>query len=242
MCIVTDRILETLVVDNRDEWGRNDETKRSRLLIENFDLANNLTPIGYDLRVGAKFFRMSTKNTEFETLSPEGILTIRPGELMAIETLEYVGMPQSKQYSGLIVSKVSIVNRGLSHISTSLDPDYQGHLIITVGNMTGRDVELSHGAALCTMILMRNEEPASRDCGKTPGGHLNAIQMHWKPEKIWQRTRIRRLLLKSLIAALPLVALAIRWVTASDLSTAEVALWVAIVPLLSASASELWRF
>ena len=93
-------------------------------------------------------------------------MSIRPGRTALIETLESITMPTDRSLSGLVESKVSKVSRGLSHISTTVDADWKGNLLIAVHNHSSRRQVLECGEPFCTLVLLRNESPATDACGK----------------------------------------------------------------------------
>jgi len=134
---------------------------------------------------------------------------ILPHEMIAIKTEEEIGMPKNKMYSGIIVSKVSFVEKGLSHISTSLDPDWYGELVVTLFNHSFRTIKLKRGEPFCTMILLKNEEQSVRSSGKTPGGHIEKLYDEWnKAKKEYEKARKMKMI--KLLAGMPLVAM---WVS-----------------------------
>lgn len=77
-------------------------------------------------------------------------------------------MPQDKTLSGLICSRVKLVSLGLSHISTTIDPDWYGALSISIHNHTDEDISLGVGERLCTAVFMTNKSPATKDSGHAP--------------------------------------------------------------------------
>ena len=56
---------------------------------------------------------------------------------------------------GTYHSKVSLVSKGLSHISTILDPYYIGKSAITVHNYSNKDIILEVGATFVTLVFYR---------------------------------------------------------------------------------------
>jgi len=136
------------------------------LLILPFD-EESLTPIGYDLRVGEWY--ATSDNPLRRQLKRGETLTIRPHSTALIESLESVDMPQDRSLMGLIESKVSRVSRGLSHISTTVDPDWEGHLLIAVHNHSERRQVFKSGDQFCTLVFIRTESPSTKRCGKGPG-------------------------------------------------------------------------
>ncbi len=179
MSLLTDTNIEAILTTNENEWKRREETKREKLLIANFD-DNCLTPVGYDLRVGEQYLKMGRKIKDWNRLQENQELIIQPDEMIAIETEELIGMPQSKQYSGIIVAKVSVVEKGLSHISTSVDADYQGKLILTMSNESQRKITIKRKQKIATLIFFENKSPASRLCDKHPSEHVRALLEDWK--------------------------------------------------------------
>lgn len=126
-----------------------------------------LTPVGYDLRVG-NLYSSSFRGGPFQIKSEEQIL-ISPGDTVLITTLERIGMPQDRSLSALIMSKVSKVSEGLSHISTTIDPDWNGPLLIAMNNHSRDNIRLQVGDPFCTVVFFENKSASTKDCGKVPG-------------------------------------------------------------------------
>lgn len=231
MSLLTDTSIKDLLTTDKDEWERNEATKKEKLLIANFD-GESLTPVGYDLRVGSQYLKMYHRIKDFAELEENGELIILPKEIVAIETEEFIGMPQNKMYSGILVSKVSLVEKGLSHISTSLDADWKGKLIITIVNLSNRKITLKRRQSFCTMILFKNESPATRECRKHPDTHITSLLKDWKLIEKRPRRMIYFLILKTLIPAIPLILLLVYYLGRRGLARVEVALFVAISSFL----------
>lgn len=231
MSLLTDTSIRKLRITDKEKWvGKN---RRERLLITNFN-EKSLTPIGYDLRVGERYLKMYRKSKDFEKLEGNGELEISSNEIVAIRTEEFIGMPQNKQYSGIIVSKVSIAEEGFSHISTSVDADWKGELIITLKNYTARKIILKRGQPFCTLIIFKNEHPATKDCEKTPEKHEISLRDAWRRGgKIWRIKQMRKILfgLKILVPAVPLIWLLHKYFTIG-VSGTDVVLFTAISTFL----------
>lgn len=129
MALLTDTDLEQLIC--RDAVWRD----RNTLHIYPYS-EESLTPVGYDLRIGGSY--SSTLKVGVFELSEGDSLSIGAGDTVLISTLENIGMPQDRTLSALIVSKVSQVSAGLSHIATTIDPDWSGNLAIAVHNHARR--------------------------------------------------------------------------------------------------------
>lgn len=234
MALLTDTSIRRLLSTDKEEWIQKEEINKEKLLIANF-WDDSLTPVGYDLRVGCRYIKMRSKISYHEdNLKENEKLTIQPNEIVAIETEEYIGMPQSKQYSGIVVSKVSMGEEGLSHVSTSLDADYKGELIITMANRSKRRIALERKQPFCTVIFFKNEFAATKACEKDPNKHYMTLVRKWgalgKKPRIVTCSRILRLF----GPFTPLIWPLFKYLTAEPLSIAEVALFAAISSMLLA--------
>jgi deoxycytidine triphosphate deaminase len=159
MSILTDTDLKTLICSDI-EWK-----DRNKIHIYPFS-GDCLTPVGYDLRIGNRY-SSAFKRGSFEIKEGDQI-AICPGDTTLITTLEKVGMPQNRTISALIVSKVSKVSKGLSHISTSIDPDWDGKLLIVIHNHSRETLNLNFAEPFCTVVFFENKSPSTKDCGKPP--------------------------------------------------------------------------
>jgi len=157
VCVLTDTDLRQIIEETRQDDGT--------LVITPFD-PNVLTPVGYDFRVGDTYSLLGELGRHH--LGNSERIEIRPGTTALVETLEAVEMPKDLMLSGLITSKVSLVSRGLSHISTTIDPDWEGKLLIAVHNHSRQTLELEHGRAFCTAVFVRNCSSASEASGHLP--------------------------------------------------------------------------
>ncbi len=109
-----------------------------------------LSPVGYDLRVGEEAF--SWKSKKIVNIQQQGKLEIEAGDTVVIKTLEKITL--SKSISGTIHSMVSkSVIQGLSHISTTVDPDWKGSLLVTVHNHLDTSTELKFKEEFCTICF-----------------------------------------------------------------------------------------
>lgn len=160
MSLLTDTDLEKLIAKDINGASSN------ALVIQPYS-ADSLTPVGYDLRVGV---RVATSNeVGIKKLVEGDSLSIAPGATALISTLESLRMPLDRSISGLIESKVTKVSKGLSHISTTVDPDWAGNLLIAVHNHSVEKYTLHYGEPFCTVIFLKNCSPSSKPCEKEPG-------------------------------------------------------------------------
>jgi deoxycytidine triphosphate deaminase len=142
----------------------------------------NLTPIGYDLTVGSKYWSLENKQ-EYE-LKPDKEFAIQNGETVLIMTEEYIGMPKCLSYGGIIQSKVSLVSKGLSPVSTTIDNDWEGRLLIAITNYYFLPIKLKRGDQFCTVMIFNSLSPADKGCGKPPGrlDIINSRTNEWMKE------------------------------------------------------------
>jgi dUTPase len=86
-------------------------------------------------------------------------ITLSPGDTAIILTREKIMMPEDNSLSALIVSKVSMVARGFSGISTKVDPGWSDNLRITVHNLSRRKLTLDFEEPFCTIVFINNVSP-----------------------------------------------------------------------------------
>ena len=96
----------------------------------------NLTPVGYNFTFSDFIYSLFT-NTFVEIINNENepeYFWIRPNETVLVLTREMIWV--SKHIGGTFHSKVSLVTEGLCHVSTTLDPGWQGQLLVPITNPT----------------------------------------------------------------------------------------------------------
>lgn len=118
------------------------------IVIEPFDAAC-LTPIGYDFRIGDYVF--SLEHGLLEVVN--GCYELPPKSTIQVLTKEALWV--SSRIAGTFHSKVSLVSRGLSHISTTLDPQWYGPLLITFRNNTDKIIKMKPGDTFVTLLFAR---------------------------------------------------------------------------------------
>jgi deoxycytidine triphosphate deaminase len=127
----------------------------------------SLTPVGYDLRAGGHY---ATSDEGLLIDLKEGMnITIFPKQTALITTRERISMPQNRSLSALIVSKVSKVSKGLSHVATTIDADWSGNLLIALTNHSYRKIVIGFEEAFCTVIFFANHKHSTKLCGKQDG-------------------------------------------------------------------------
>lgn len=104
----------------------------------------NLTGLGYNLSF-TKFIYSLNKKTlcEIECEGNELFCYAEPNDTLLIISHEAVWI--TKSLSGTFYSKVGIVSKGFGHISTTLDPEWEGPLLFSLNNPTNQRIKLSIG-------------------------------------------------------------------------------------------------
>lgn len=125
------------------------------IVIEPFQ-ESSLTPIGYDFSVGEFVFCLEHGLLE----EKDGAFEIPPRSTVQILTRESLWV--SGRIGGTFHSKVSLVSRGLSHISTTLDPGWYGPLLITFSNNTDKSQKISVSDSFVTLIFFNVKSPTKR--------------------------------------------------------------------------------
>jgi deoxycytidine triphosphate deaminase len=156
MSFLTDKSLRQMRC-SLSEWDRTTE-KETKIGIEPFS-DDCLTPVGYDLRVGENYSSSLKGSGQISRNNP---VVIEAGETVLIFSLEQVKMPKSRKVSALVVSKVSQVLKGLSHISTTIDPDWQGKLLIAVHNHSRKSITLEFQEPFCTVVFFETKEESEK--------------------------------------------------------------------------------
>lgn len=152
---------------------QNDWTDKTKIHIYPYE-EECLTPVGYDVRVGNQY--ASALDSAIYKIGKADKVIIKPQDTVLINTLENIEMPTDRKLSAFITSKVSKVSKGLSHISTNIDPDWRGNLLIAIHNPSNRIIELEYEDAFCTLNFITNKSPSTKDCGKEPGRTLLLLE------------------------------------------------------------------
>jgi len=97
----------------------------------------NLTDVGYNLTSSSLLFSVKRGILlEININSNEKFVWVDPMDTVLILTREYVSV--SKRIAGTFHSRVRIVSQGFSHISTTLDPEWSGPLLIALNNPSNK--------------------------------------------------------------------------------------------------------
>ena len=137
---------------------------------------DNLTAVGYNL-----------KPTEFVFSVNKGLLIpikdgdnkkycwVEPNDTVLILTREAVWV--SEEIAGTFHSKVKLVSQGFGHISTTLDPNWEGPLLISLNNPTKKRLRFVLGenkgdgfeySSFVTLIFYRMATPTNKGHDNLP--------------------------------------------------------------------------
>lgn len=153
MAILTDTDIRRILCTNEANWNEDDQ-----LLIQGFD-EGCLTSMGYDLRVGG-FYKTFLASPNLVTIGSDEKVVIKPRDIALVGTFERIRMPKNGLISALILSRVSQVARGLSHVSTKVDPGWaEGELLVPLQNFSRDNIRLNYKEKFCTIVFFRNESP-----------------------------------------------------------------------------------
>lgn len=117
------------------------ERKRGKIFIEPFDILQ-LQPSGYNLTPTRFFY--STKMKRFLNIieeEEEVYVMIDKNDTVLVLTRESVAI--SEALTGAFYSKVKVVSDGFGHVSTTLDPGWDGKLLISLNNPTNKKIKFS---------------------------------------------------------------------------------------------------
>lgn len=134
-----------------------------------------LTPIGYNLSIGD--FYVSKRELRRVDLGPKEQFRVSPGQAVAIRTLEHVQFPEDRRLSGLLQSKVKMIRAGFAPISSTIDPEHTGHMVIVVQNTSDHDAVLVQGDPFCTMVLFNNMSPSKNRSNNTYDDHEIVVDL-----------------------------------------------------------------
>lgn len=125
---------------------------------------DDLTPVGYNLNPSDFVFSLTTKQLVNEK---NGSYAIPPNDTVLILTKETVWV--SSKIGGTFHSKVGVVSKGFGHISTTLDPNWRGPLLISLNNPTSSELLLPANKSFLTLIFYAVKTPAKKMHDNDPG-------------------------------------------------------------------------
>lgn len=120
----------------------------------------------YNLTASKLAWSLQTKESIYD--SQKNKLIIPKGKTVLVETNEAVWV--SSKVAGTYHSKVALVSKGLSHIGTTLDPEYIGSSLIAIHNHSDEDVLLTpEEDTFVTLVFQYVRTASSVKPGNDPG-------------------------------------------------------------------------
>jgi deoxycytidine triphosphate deaminase len=120
-----------------------------RTQLETHD-ANQDSNATYDLRVGREY---RDHRDDGPVVLKNDTIELQPGNAVIIQTEEHLSLPRSM--FGLVVPKVSLLQKGISNTSSKVDPGYNGKLLVTIFNLGKQTITLSAGQRFCSICLLK---------------------------------------------------------------------------------------
>lgn len=147
----------------------------------------NLRSASYNLTVSKLAWNLATKKSIYDPNTEK--ITIAKDSTALIQTNEAIWV--SKRVAGTYHSKVGLVSKGLSHIGTTLDPEYIGVSLITVHNYGNDDIILiPEDDTFVTLIFYYVNTEAIVQTGSNSPGQIEMLQgFDITPEEIKWLTR-----------------------------------------------------
>ena len=105
--------------------------------------------VSYDLRVGSEY--KGHREAEKTELPDDGVLILRPGNAVLIQTEEVLFLPRS--LFGYVVPKVTLLQKGISNTLSKVDPGYNGPLVVTLFNLGKKDLPLKRRERFCSIVI-----------------------------------------------------------------------------------------
>lgn len=101
-------------------------------------------------------------------------IIIPKGKTAIIETNESIYV--SDWISGTYHSRVKLVNKGIGHIGTTLDPNFFGISAIALQNTTNEDITIKVGESIATIMFYTLKSRSTGNHDNMPG-HINEIHL-----------------------------------------------------------------
>lgn len=144
----------------------------------------NLTPVGYNLSF-SRFIVSLRKKAFVKIKHKEGewYFYLKPHETVLVLTRETIWV--SRFIGGSFHSKVSMVIRGLGHVSTTLDPGWHGQLLVPLNNPTKEKIKIVIAKdgekgkifeTFITMILFRAQEASLNDKDDNKSARIELLE------------------------------------------------------------------
>jgi deoxycytidine triphosphate deaminase len=140
----------------------------------------NITGVGYD--VTCSDIILLREHGETRRAFPKNDhIHVPAGALLLVMTKEFVAL--SSRVVGTIHSSVPVVSAGMSHISTTIDPNWYGRLLLAFTNTSSSEVALPLSAPIATIVFHTAADATKRKTDR-PKGRSDIISYILKREEI----------------------------------------------------------
>lgn len=144
---------------------------------------DDLTPLGYNFNPSDFAMSINEQKLLEREFRQEKVEKIKDGKPIEVEeNIEYYIIPPndtaliltsesiwvSMKIAGTFHSKVGVVSTGFGHISTTLDPNWKGPLLISLNNPTNKPLKLPVNDSFITLMFYRLDSPATKDHDNDP--------------------------------------------------------------------------
>jgi len=143
-------------------WGlllSNNDIKRELVKAKNMSIhpliIDNIKGSSINLTASKYAWKVSDKNSAVV----DNKIIIPPNDTVCIYTQEAIWV--SRRLGGTYHPRVSLVSKGLGHISTTLDPQYKGLSLVAVPNHTSSPIEIRLEEPFVSIMLYYLESPAT---------------------------------------------------------------------------------
>lgn len=139
--------------------------KNKRIQIVPFT-EEGLTPVGYD--VFSSDITMIRQAGVTRLVDPVGGCFIVPaGAQFLAMTREQIAL--APNVAATIHSQVRLVSLGMSHISTTIDPGWDGRLLLAMVNLSGAELKIEADQAIATIVFHTVTAPSKKRHGRAAG-------------------------------------------------------------------------
>lgn len=206
--------------DLKQEIGKGEQSQ-IQILINNrlIDVDHHqITHVGYDVSLGGSrrpFDLTSNKFLNIKVLENSRYIEVKSGHCVSVETEEDIKL--GHEVGALVESKVRMVSKGFSHISTTIDPTWSGKLLLTFTNQSGHNLFIPLGTPIATLVFFRFLSPV---LGRTDVNNQHNKNTWCEYEKMQidsdrHRNRRRKILIYGVLALIALL-LIIGWYKMPD--------------------------
>lgn len=107
-------------------------------------------------------------------INKEEYIILLPFSTTLIETEEVIAV--DNKIGGTFHSKVGFVSQGTGHIATMLGPNFSGHCLVAVHNVSAEPIKLKIGETFVSVVFNYLETPI-KSINPTRGGHTDKMSM-----------------------------------------------------------------